>query len=60
MLENQRVEAEDLLCKYRNVVSEQVTHASAISLELHLEMHLDIYPNDDIYGRSIGVCATDH
>ena len=37
-----------------------------ISPEMHLEMHfeifpelnIEIYPNNDIYGRSIGVCAT--
>ena len=26
--------------------------------ELHLEMHFEISTNNEIYGRSIGVCAT--
>ena len=29
-----------------------------ISPEQHLEMHLEISPNNEIYSRSIGVCAT--
>ena len=30
-----------------------------ISLEVHLEMHFELSPNNGIYGRGIGVCATD-
>ena len=26
--------------------------------EIHTEMHIDIPTNNEIYGRSIGVCAT--
>ena len=26
--------------------------------ELHLKMHFEIFTNNEIYGRSIGVCAT--
>ena len=29
-----------------------------ISPELHPEMHFEIYNNNEMYGQSIGVCAT--
>ena len=45
--ESQRVEADYFLCQHCNGIFENATRVSVISLELHVEMHIETYCKDD-------------